>query len=474
MPPLEQSFVPRERTALPRILLIDYTDNDAQSLIDAGYTIYRGFSGLSGTPYQLPCHESELEIIFWDTRNHLNDNRLLVGEAEHIINSPHGQEIMQKIDVVLSNYAERMCEKGGFFAVFMSNQQSAAVNHRLPDILNKDFSLFRRVTTTLNLISKRGEDVWCEFFKRHIQEEDIVYGIDWHGNFVGLGQYFTDEDGNWFAVKQGHTALIPVIRDNRMSDAVKFLLQEVLPRCCRGETVFPDKYFYHWANGEKYLPPSAVELIAENKRLVEETELQIEVNKTEILKEMDENDYLTSLLITDDSNLFPEGSRLSDHLQIIFESDLGFTVTDVDEMNLSVGKALKEDKWIEDGEYFALVEVKGTEKGAKASWVRTDLNAHIREFEVVKKTTGINSILIFNHDRRTAPEDRSVPFTGDDNLIEFCRDSNILLLPVYEIFKLVREIKKGTITAVDARDLIKGATGLFTYTNLGKDKPDEQ
>ncbi|HVM73921.1 MAG TPA: hypothetical protein VMU13_03545, partial [Candidatus Paceibacterota bacterium] len=164
--------------------------------------------------------------------------------------------------------------------------------------------------------------------------------------------------------------------------------------------------------------------------------------------------------------LFPENKKLSSCVHKVLENDFKFKVTNVDAMRLQVGESLKEDKWIEDSDgFFALVEIKGTERGAKANWVRSDLNAHIREFEVVKDIKGLQSLLIFNHERRVEPESRNAPFNGDSDLIEYCKKSGIRLVSVYDLFKMARDIKSGVITSEEARKMLKESSGFFLYQN---------
>jgi hypothetical protein len=215
---------------------------------------------------------------------------------------------------------------------------------------------------------------------------------------------FHDEDDNWYAVRYNHFAIIPKIEADRKKEAITLLLQDILPFICAGNEIFPDKYYYRWANSNEYLPLRVLELKGQNDAIAAAAAQQIFDNKAMIEAEMRELEYLSNLLIADDSDLFSDEKKLSRNVHKVLEDDFGFTVTDVDALRLEVGESLKEDKWIEDTDgFFALVEIKGTERGARANWVRQDLNAHIKEFEVVKGTSGLRSILIFNHERRTQP-----------------------------------------------------------------------
>lgn len=457
-----ESFIPKEIGVLPRVLLLDFDEADAAYLRDLGYEIIEGQSGFSNKRLKIPRHESEIEIIFWNTANIRNDNQVTVFDSGsgYDLNTSLGRQTAKSFAEVIKKYFERIAEKNGFVGIFLDDTISIPVKE-VGSLLNSNFSFKRRNTTTLYLNQHKENDVWFDFYKRFVKKENVNFAIDWNDNLVGFTRYFEDEDENIHAVTYRHFAIIPKIEDKQ--SALTYLLQDVLPHHCDGENIFPDKYYYRWANNTQYLPPEVKRLQEEIELIISEANIAVEDRKAEIQNEINNNEYLTSILIADDSDLFPEDKKLSTSLHKVLEDDLGFQVTNVDEMRLQIGESLKEDKWIEDGDFFALVEIKGTERGAKANWVRQDLSAHIREFEVVKGVTGINSVLIFNHERREAPEERKKPFAGDTDLITFAQKSNICLLPTYELFKLVRAVKNSNLTKEDARERIKSCKGMFCF-----------
>ena len=480
---IANSFIPRERVPLPRILLLDFAECYKDFLESENYSVYLGSSGLSGKPPDIPIHESEVEIIFWDASN-LQGN--LEELSETLVMCPYrfkgtSDEIAIANDAKnIKTYFEKIKRKGGFLGAFLGNVNPAI----LSPAIGSDYYFKERKTSTMRLNKYKEDDAWYEFYKRFIKEENIKFSIHSFGrshrlsaefrsadesvdenvesdNFV---YYFHDENYNNFAVIYGYFAIIPQIEDNRKEETLIFLLQDVLPYFCKGSEIFPDKYYFRWANKDFYLPSKVQKLRKNEKEIIEQHQQQLEQIKNETKQAMNEAEYLSNMLIADDSDSFPDDKKLSVSVQIVLQNDLGFKVTNVDEMRLNAGKSLKEDIWVKDNDgFFALGEIKGTDKGAKASWIKLDLNAHIKEFEVLKGITGLNSILIFNHERRTEPEDRNRPFLGDSDLIEYCIRSNICLLPVYELFKLARDVKEGLVSAKEARDKIKICKGLFNY-----------
>jgi hypothetical protein len=461
----QNAFVPKERGSLPRILLLDFEERYAQHLADIGYSVIAGYSGLGSKPFRLSKHESEIEIILWDT-SALQNEKVVTSKGETNLDTISGQRLLAQITEALASYCKRIGSKGGFVAIFLGDSETP-VTQNLTNILGEGLSLSRRRTSTMQLVPQLDDDPWFEFLKRFVSETNVRYSISCNHYVL---RYFHDEDDNWYAIKCNHFALIPKIEPDRKKEAMTFLLQDVLPFACSGEEIFPDKYYYRWANSHEYLPPKVVELKQKNDEIATDAAQQISNNKAMIEAEMKELEYLSNLLIADDSNLFPDERKLGANVHKVLEDNFGFTVTDVDAMRLEVGESLKEDKWIEDTDgFFALVEVKGTERGARANWVRQDLNAHIKEFEVVKNISGLRSFLIFNHERRTEPTKRSAPFSADRDLIEYCRRSNITLVPIYELFKMARDIRAGILSKESARKFLKNTVGLFMYdaTSIG-------
>jgi len=98
------------------------------------------------------------------------------------------------------------------------------------------------------------------------------------------------------------------------------------------------------------------------------------------------------------------------------------------------------------------------------AWDMDKRGAKLNEFEIVKGVSGLRSMLIFNHERRTEPKERSRAFEGDTDLITYCEKSNINLVPVYEIFRMVMDMRKGLLSKEEAKKLLKINTGLFVYT----------
>jgi hypothetical protein len=84
------------------------------------------------------------------------------------------------------------------------------------------------------------------------------------------------------------------------------------------------------------------------------------------------------------------------------------------------------------------------------------------------KATGVSiselkQILIFNHERRKDPRERTEPFLNNPEFIKSCEKDDISLIPVFELYKIVIDIKKGKISQKEAQGKILNSKGLFKY-----------
>jgi hypothetical protein len=80
-----------------------------------------------------------------------------------------------------------------------------------------------------------------------------------------------------------------------------------------------------------------------------------------------------------------------------------------------------------------------------------------------KDINGLKQILVFNHERKKNPLERSNPFEDNPELVESCRVTNKLLIPVFELFKLAFDLKNKKIEKEEARNLILTSSGVFNY-----------
>jgi len=212
--------------------MLDFEEDYAQHFTDIGYSVFAGHSGLASKPFSLPRHESEIEIILWDTSIPLKEQIVTADDKALDLHSLQGQEFLTQVAEILARYCKRVRDKGGFVGIFLGDLKTE-VTKRLSIILGTGLSLNPRVTSTMKLHARSDNDPWYEFFKRFVLDKNIRYAIRLFDAYT-TARYFHDEDKNWYAVTSRHFALIPKIEPDRKKEAITLLLQDVLPFVCTG------------------------------------------------------------------------------------------------------------------------------------------------------------------------------------------------------------------------------------------------
>ncbi|MBP9816285.1 hypothetical protein KBD09_03575 [Candidatus Woesebacteria bacterium] len=444
------SIIRKEKITKPRILFLDFDPKVVKAIAEKGYVTIQGDSGLSGKPTKIPQHPSEVELIFWDC------SKLTVRPSGMGFSPDH--DAIQKIQP----YFTYVRSKNGITTALLS--RDTIVPKHISGATGYTFGLTPRTTT--NIIPPTYEEEGIEHLKplleRFVQDENVKFSIVWADNRVGYTDFYKDEDDNRFVgFSDPDLLLFPYV--NSQVDFILCALQDCFPYMTN-EDIFPDIHNIVWLNSDEFIYPEVKELENEIVDIQQKAQVQVDKVEKEIKVVRGKTSFLNQALIADDSDAFNEESKLKPQVVKMFKV-LGFKVTDLDEENKKLGQALKEDIQIADNGYFALVEVKGTERGAKASWIRVDLNAHITEYARIKKveSTTLCSMLVFNHERRTSPLDRTQPFASDPNLITYCAESNITLIPIYELYKLCIAVLTDKISVEDARAELKNP-GLYKFT----------
>ena len=444
------SIIRKEKIAKPRILFLDFEPKVVEAVAKKGYVTIQGDSGLSGKQTNIPQHPSEVELIFWDC------SKLTV--------RPSGMGVSPDYDTVrrIQPYFSYVKNKNGITTVLLS--RDTIVPKHISGATGYSFGLTPRNTT--NIIPPTYEEEGVEHIRplleRFVTDENVKFSIHWVDNQVGYTDFYADEDNNKFVAFNDPDLLIFPFVNNQV-DFILCALQDCFPYLTN-EEIFPDIHNIPWLNSEEFVYPEIKDLESQIQKIRQKAQGEIAKVEKQISTTHDKTAFLNQALIADDSDAFSDEEKLKPQVAKMLGT-LGFKVKDLDEENKKLGLALKEDLQIKDKEFFALVEVKGTEKGAKASWVRVDLNAHITEFSRLNKISPdkLSSLLVFNHDRRIVPTDRSQPLAGDPNLVDYCEASGITLVPIYELYKLCLAVMTGKIKPEVAREELKNP-GLYTFT----------
>jgi len=470
-------FIPKERGSLPRILLLDFDDKTEEVLNDNKFQVFSGMSGYKNGKREFPRDSSEIDIVFWDLskcdfikirEGHPHESLMAVHMGPIKDGTPIAsteKDILRKSGKSTEKYFDQIEKRGGFICLFLG--QGFVNTDKVARFLGYHdglFSISQRYNHRVELRKDNG-DIFYEFFNRFVDEEKVGKIINWRSNYVGAKFYFEDEDNNHYAVSAWNRILITPFPNN-LTKSILYLLQEILPNVC-SEDIYPDLHKYKWIQDVKNDGFENSDIAKIKKKIIKlESEYiakQEELEK-EIKDKLNDEAYLYELLYKDDSNLFEEGSKLKDIVRRVLEDTLGFSgVVDMDGERAKLGLALKEDLRINDNVF---IEVKGTENGAKANWIK-DLASHVNDYcYIAKKDIGsLKQILIFNHERKKNPSERSEPYYDNPELVASCKATNKLLIPVFELFKLAFDLKNKKIEKVEAQNLLLNSNGVFSYQN---------
>lgn len=458
--PIEK-FIPKERGSLPRVLLLDCSKDAFAAVKECGFQVFRGRSGFVDGQRELPRDSSEIDIVFWDTDNFIRDYL----DGKFRIDSSKNDNLVLS-DKTMNDYFSQIKRKGGFVVVFLGSEICLHIYERIIPLylgLDSGFTLYSRHTHEINLISSehKEEDVFCRFFSRYIKDGDLKFRIVWHSNLVGTNFYFKDSDNNHYAAVKSDFMISP--KPTNFPQGVVFLLQEVLPNICSTE-VYPDLHQYKWLEDD-YYKPTEIRNIAKNiEQYKKECDQETKRMEEELGMEESKNSYLYEMLYKDDSDLFAESEKLKDIIKKVLKEDIGFqNVIDMDKERLKEGLALKEDLRVNENIF---VEVKGTEYGPKENKWTDQLAKHVNQYCAVKdvKISALKQVLIFNHERRNDPrKNRTTPYENNPEFIKSCENDGVLLIPVFELYKMVMAIRDGKITNEEAQQKLYTSSGLLIF-----------
>lgn len=470
------SFIPKEKGSLPRVLLLDFDEKDKteEVLMNNKFQVFSGMSGFKNGKREFTRDSSEIEIVFWDLSGcdfvkYEDDGRGNImgiyaeANTRNTKISSTKENILRVSGKSTGDYFKQIRSKNGFICIFLGDKYID--NRKVANFLgfyNGLFSLKPRYNNRIEFDSSQ-EDVFYEFFSRFFDEDKIKRIINWESNFVSTKFYFNDEDDNRYAVFAWDEILIAPSPSN-LTNAVLYLVQEILPNICSVD-IYPDLHKYKWLQDVKEDGFEDGD-IASIKNRITKIETEFVKKREDLQKELkekeDDESYLYELLYKDDSNLFEEGSKLKDIVRKVLEEVFEFSgVVDMDSERANLGLALKEDLRINDNVF---IEVKGTEKGAKANWTK-DLASHVNDYCYIAKKdiNSLKQIIVFNHERKKNPSERSEPYVDNPELVESCKSTNKLLIPVFELFKLAFDLKNKKLKREEAKNLILNSSGVLSY-----------
>lgn len=461
---------PLERIPRPSVLLLDCPSEVAEAVRDRGFTCHNGSTGFSDGRRAIPKDSSEVDIVFWDLSGcdfgTYHDNDFASLELRRTQISAFTPTHVRRIESVsgdrlalagktLRGYLQEVIVGGGYLVGFLGASNTGQSVASLVSNGSLNFELKPRYTDAVLRADEPRH--FHDYVRRFVSDETILLGVD----VAGIGPLdgtpiLFDKDMNVFAFDyEGRFFLGP--KPGRLKDACLYLLTDVLPSVV--PDVFPGEATFPWLSA--YVGAEEADLSRQMSDLRAEYEARQQVLLDQLQTAQDEEDRIRRLLYADDSEFFESGGTLSDAvaytLSEVFEYE---SVQLMDPVYESRGEPRHED--IRVGSKM-LVEVKGTERGAKRNW-RDDLSKHTlamcRSENLL--VTEVKPVLVFNHERRLEPKKRSVPFADSVDMIEQCCESGVLFISAVDLYALAQRVRSGEIESCDARRIIDESVGLLS------------
>lgn len=439
-----------------RIILLNFSSQDADLVAKAGYNVERGFAGVgheTWLPFRTPHPMYEYDILFY--------NSYVTEEMEKEFLKPSNGFAERGFKNTMSSFntpphvrvsfigkypgINFLLHGGVPFVKLAFAEQNISV---LREIKQHTWKIDDLHETLLNLkadVSSVGEFFWAED-SDGIWNVPVLVTRDGHW-VMGYGTTYSERGVPKYVVlpkmKRTAHAVIEILR----------CLEDLVP------TLFPDKRRTDWLESEEFLLPEEISINSAIAAKVDEAERFIEAKQAEKKVVAEQNSFVRSLLVAKEDPALPPDRRLSGVVRSALEF-LEFEVEDIDQRIKSAIK--KEDFWVSDGKFLAITEVTGTvNKNPKVKEFNDILGRMMtlyrRQSELVLPAgKDIGGLLVLNYDLENHPSNRPRPYTGTEaHITDTAVEQNIGILSSVELHKIIMAVKKGELDKAAARELLK-------------------
>lgn len=446
--PKRISLVPHEK---PRILLIDFSEKEVKKFTDAGFNAKRGATGLyDDNKYCFPWSLQDVDIAFCKiTRGSFSKLKEREPIDESLEEGPYFNTLLREIFMKkgwVVFFVDKNCEPAEFDVVdlfgtgvyendgeYLTYQEWQ--RKRTPRAWNKLPIFSKFIGEAVHIDETCSES---KIFEKYIKSASLkVLALD--GNIMfNQHQYtvsflITNESykkavlslklSNLYGGKTfGTIALYPDFGKSNIEVALDILSEVIM----ESNPELFDNTSQTWL--EEYFPHTVKELFKQVDYIVEKNKKDIEEIYNKQKSELDKYNWLLGLL-TNKGDILTE--NVADALRF-----LGFDVTLVDN-TLKQTERKKEDLNIvhANNGFFAIGEVKSTERGASESFI-ADTQKHQARYSHENKVPIPNAILIINHSISLNPNLRKERFYKDKDVIDRCSDNFITAIDTYSLHQI--------------------------------------
>ena len=442
---------------MTRIILLNFSAKDGNAIENAGYSVERGLLGRyvseRDIPFASPHPLYEYDILFYNStvtsevaKEFTNPKNLFAETGSCDALSKLGGNPTVRISFIGASTGLQYLLHGGVkFVQLKKAEQNVSL------FIEGEHNAFQIDAVHELIVGLKPQIERVGFFFSHGDSypfHQVAALLSRNGETVGAYGTTYGSDGHPFYI------LLPELKN--LPQAVIQILK------CLEKTspfLFPDKFNTAWLESDEFLLPEEREKDSEIDQTISGTLAIVEKLREQRAELVEENAYIRRLLVATEDSKIDAALRLSSVVRQAFQF-LEFVVEDIDAKTKSAIK--KEDFWIVDGDFLGITEVTGT--------VHT--NPKVQEFNailgrmatlykrqsdlVLPKAATVSGLLVLNYDIKNPPARRPKAYTGElEHIVQSADENSIGLLSTVELHKIVVAVKEGTLSKVDARNLLK-------------------
>ncbi|MFH1411417.1 MAG: hypothetical protein ABIG55_02090 [Candidatus Omnitrophota bacterium] len=461
-----------EKTIRPRILLIDFSPTEAQTLRDYGYKVHLGATGLNGDLLNIPTDPHRVDIVAYrscynmptvpsDAEESVRINSfceykkysykshgLICGFPKRNSDSccgleglySLGTEVLKKNGTVLVFMGETRIEEDDLLVKKLLDIKGGKITYTQGDT-DEEYDLFFRTEPKVEAVGNYIEQLMTGALGHSV---DLLRGMHFNcvkdhigegDKFFALGENTLVHSYFCHLPNGGNVGFFPDFKAVNIN-IIKHILRE-LP-ALSPEALFSKDYQEGlWLDTETYKFSDEIRIINEKKEVRETFNGKIEDLESKRSSARENSKHFRALLTNGDDDKVDEEEKLKPPLKKTLEW-LGFEVVDMDAMLEKEDKALINDFILKADGKEILCEAKGVTRGPCNEYVEQVKNHMLRYSKLIKNVSP-PGLLILNYQRDKAPNNRG-NFYSDPAALEGAREASIGLLDTRVLFDICKKV----------------------------------
>jgi len=446
-----------------RILLVNFTENEADLVSRAGFNVELGYIGRleergsrDYLPYSFPHPPYEYELYVYNSK--IPDH-----EVARLFTSPKDLLADEKMASALSNLGSSGVMRIAFIGV--SSGIETLHLGGLPSVqildAHEGVSVLEVVNSKRSFSIPELEDAIIKLRKRIALPvgQYLTWGKKetypiWH--LPVIFNRNDDEIASYGVIYSNGSVPVYIVLPQLKNNASCLVELLTVVTKLRPE-LFPDITSHKWYESEEFSFREEKAIDEEISRRIDETKEFIEAKQHERDVIAKRYSFIKDILVAREDPSLEPARRLSVNVRKVLEF-LEFEVEDIDAK--IKGAIKKEDFWVRDGDFLAITEVTGTNnknpKITEYNGLLGRLTTIFKRRDLIPDASDITGLLVVNHDIDTHPMKRPRLYSGGlEEIVEGAKEQGIGLLSTVELYKIAVAAKDGKLSKEEARKIIK-------------------